>query len=60
MSVKFCSAILFSLLVLAGAQAQKPERRNGELLIQLIPDVSPATVLFHMKQALPGAPDLIW
>jgi len=60
MSVKFCSAILFSLLVLAGAQAQKPERRNGELLIQLIPEVSPATVLFQLKQALPGAPDLFW
>lgn len=60
MSVKFCSAILFSLFVLTAAQAQKAERRSGELIVQLLPEASPATVLFQLKQALPGTPDLFW
>jgi len=60
MSVKFCSAILLSLLFLTAAQAQKAERRNGEMLVQLLPEASPATVLFQLKQALPGTSNLFW
>jgi len=60
MTVKFCSVALLTLFILTGLQAQSVERRAGELLVQLNPETSPATVLFQLKQALPGAPDLFW
>ncbi|MEQ1744667.1 MAG: S8 family serine peptidase [Saprospiraceae bacterium] len=60
MTGKFYSAILFFLFFFTSANAQTTERRAGELLLQLNAEASPATVLFQLKAALPGTPDLFW
>ncbi|MBK9335956.1 MAG: S8 family peptidase [Lewinellaceae bacterium] len=60
MTKKFCFAILFSLSTLAAASGQGDERRFGEMLVQLNAEASPATVLFALNQALPGATGFFW
>ncbi len=47
------------LLALTRLSAQ-PERRSGEMLVQLRPEASPATVLHQLGSALPAEAALTW
>lgn len=61
MTIKFYH-LFFGLfaLVWTAAQGQSPERRAGELIVQLNADASPATVLTRLQQAVPGSGPLVW
>lgn len=57
---RFCTAMLLLVLAVFGLQAQIVERRTGELIVQLNPEASPASVLFQLAEALPATANPYW
>lgn len=60
MKKKIYLIILLALASASFAWSQSLERQSGEMLVQLRPEASPATVLNQLKLAVPGAKALIW
>ncbi len=52
--------LLVALLAFASLYAQPFERRSGEMLVQLRPETSPATVLYHLAAVQPVEAALTW
>lgn len=54
------SLLLFACLWSLTRLSAQPERRSGEMLVQLRPEASPATVLHQLSTALPTEAALTW
>lgn len=54
------SLLLFACLWSLTRLSAQPERRSGEMLVQLRPEASPATVLHQLGRALPAEAALTW